>query len=266
MTTSQIFAPNYSRFVDDRGFEIIHFPTDTALRKDLFAEKVEHPSKNNLYIYEALANYLMQPGDILLDPMAGAGSAMWVARKGIKVVLIELSPVFVEQLRVNQSGFTGSISILEGDCRKILPLPGCDHIVFSPPYSNQIKVNKGMAVYEEDKRGIAKGIEAFAADDPGNLGTMTDFWFNQAMTDVYQKCFDSLKPGGAMTFILKDHIVKGERVRVSEHHVRLAVRAGFMPDEWYRREAIGALFGRYNKSKGVGAVEDEDIIIMRRPV
>jgi hypothetical protein len=85
-----------------------------------------------------------------------------------------------------------------------------------------------------------------------------------AMKDVYSKCFISVKPGGTMTFIIKDHIVKGGRVRVTEFHVRLAAQAGFELYEWHKREAIGSLFGHWNKQRGAGAVEDEDIVIMRK--
>lgn len=261
-----MFAPDYSR--NDQGHII--FPTDTALRQKLFTEKVEHPSKNNLYIYDALFHYLMKPGETLLDPMAGSGSAMWIARHGVTVLLIELGDKFLELLRTNKPGFEGNIVLVQGDCRKVMPFPATiDHIVFSPPYANQLKMNKGLVFDAVDAKGehrsILEGMQEFVADVPGNLGLMTDFYFNQAMQDVYRKCYASLKPGGTMTFILKDHYAAKKRVRMTEHHVRMAHRAGFEVFEWHKRVAIGSLFGHWSRLKGVGSVDDEDIVTMKKP-
>jgi hypothetical protein len=263
-----MFAPDCPREIDDEtGHELILFPEDTKLRQGLFHTKVEHPSKNNLYIYDALYEYLMEPGQVVLDPMAGAGSCMWLARHGINVMLIELGDAFYELLQENRIGFEGNISIIHGDCRKILPFPPTiDHMVFSPPYANAIKVNEGMPMYEDEQRSIAEGIRNFVDNKPGNLSNMNDFYFNQAMRDIYKRLFASLKPDGTMTFILKDHYAAKKRVRVTEQHVRMAVWAGFDTFEWHKRRAVGSLFGFYNKQHGAGSVEEEDIVIMKKPL
>lgn len=267
-----MFAEQYPR--NDQGY--ILFPSDRALRQKLYIEKVEHPASNNLYIYDALYEHLMKPGETLLDPMAGSGSAMWLARHGLTVMLIELGDKFLSLLRTNKPGFEGNIILVQGDCRKVMPFPGAiDHIVFSPPYANQLKAGQSATITDEQTgekvtygnyATIRAGMDAFADEDvPGNLGVMTDFYFNQAMQDVYRKCFASLKPGGTMTFILKDHYAARKRVRVSEHHVRMAHLAGFEVFEWHKREAIGSLFGYYNAQHGAGHVDDEDIVICKKP-
>lgn len=253
------FASQYPR--NNEGH--IQFPNDRTLRQDLFLEKVEHPAKNNLYVLDELANHLTNPGDVILDPMAGGGSIMYVAKQR-RVICLEIEPEFIRLLNINKEGFPGSIVVIDGDCRKLLPLAGINAIIFSPPYSNMIKANKGMPQYDEEQRSIAKGIESFV-QHPDNLSKLPDFWFNQAMIEVYQKCFTSLVPGGHMAIIIKDHIVKGKRVAVGTRHSQVAIRLGFELAEWHKREFIGGLFGAYNKKQGLAVVEDEDIIIFRRP-
>ena len=254
------FAEQYPRLADG----IIDIPDDKGLRQALFLRKVEHPAKNNLYLLDAITDYLTKPGDRVLDPMAGGGSTMYVARKDRSVTLIELEPAFVELLYENRPGFTGEITIIPGDCRKILPIPGTfDLIMFSPPYANQLKASKGAAVYDPEQRGIAQGIVDFVTH-PDNLSKLSEFWFNQAMSDVYERCLASLKPTGYMVIIIKDQMRNRERVRYAEQHSRMAMRLGFELAEWHQHKHIGKLWGFYNIKHGIEQVEEEDILMFRR--
>ena len=258
------FAPPYPK--NSQGQWL--FPRDVELRKKLFRERVHHPSHNNLYLLDELAQYLAQPGDIVLDPMAGAGSIMWVARHGIRVWMVELGPYFTDMLEVNRPGFKGDMLIFgKSDCREVLPFPdAAQAVIFSPPYSNELQVRTGHAVYDETVSGAARGIEKFTYKDRRNLGNMKEFQFNQAMQDVYEKCFKSTKPGGALGLIIKDRMEKGRRIGYGVHHVRLATRAGYKLDEWHQREAIGAVFGHFNLKRGIKQITDEHVIVMRKEI
>jgi len=237
VTTDTSFAPDYTR--NEEG--LIMFPDDRSLRRQLFPNKVEHPAKNNLYMLQELVLHLSEPGDIILDPMAGAGSMMWMARHDRKMWLIELQPTYAELQRQNRAAFDGEITLFEGDCRKILPFPPIiQAVIFSPPYSNQIKLND-------------------------NLSKLNDFQFDRAMTDIYRRIFESLKPGGFMCCVIKDQMKKGQRVTFGLQHVRIAIRVGFTTYEWHKRHAIGALFGRYNLKQGIAQVTDEHMLILQKP-
>lgn len=261
MTTRKVFAEQYPR--DEAG--IIQIPDDTDLRQDTYLHKVEHPAKNNMLMLDEIVKYCTEPGALILDPMAGAGSLMYTARLGRSMVLIELEKEFCKLLLLNKQGFTGNITILPGDCRKLLPMPSVfDLIVFSPPYANSIKANTGAAVYDPEKRRIAQGILDFVSH-PDNLSKLNEFMFNRAMKDVYSKCFQSLKPGGWMVIIIKDNIRNDTRVELSLQTVRICAELGFSPTEWYKHKHIGKLWGNYNRNRGVKTVEDEDIIMFRRP-
>lgn len=260
--SAKVFAEQYPR--DETG--IIVIPDDTQLRRDIYLHKVEHPSKNSLYLLDEIVKYCTEPGDLVLDCMAGAGSLMYTARLSRDIVLIELEPKFIELLLENRKGFTGQISILPGDCRKLLPMPAVfDLIVFSPPYANSIKANTGAAVYDPEKRGIALGIVDFVSH-PDNLSRLSEFMFNRAMKEVYSKCHQSLKPGGWMAIIIKDNIRNNTRVELSLQTVRICAELGFSPTEWHKHKHIGKLWGNYNRNRGVMTVEDEDIILFRKPL
>lgn len=259
-----MFADQYPK--NSQGH--ILFPSDRSLRQDIFLEKVEHPAKNNLYMLEEIVKYLTKPGALILDPMAGAGSTMYTARLGRLISLIELEQAFFELLQKNILGFTGHISLEWGDCRDILPMmkqSSVDLVMFSPPYSNQIKANTGLAVYDDEQRSIAQGIRDFVSS-PNNLSILNNFMFDRQMTRIYQLCFNLLKPGGYIAIIIKDQYHAGVRIEFGLMHMKLMSRAGFMPYEWHQREAIGALHGRRNIARGIKQVEDEHILMLRKPL
>lgn len=254
------FAAEYER--NDKG-EIL-FPSDRKLRMELFRHKeVSHPGHNNLYMVDGLVEYLTKPGDSVLDPMAGQGSLMWSARTGRKVVLIELEPMYFEQLRKNQPSFEGDILLLEGDCLTYLPLPPVfTSVIFSPPYSNQFHKGSGRGVETVSDKARA-GVQEFIRTD-GNIGLLDDFMFSRTLKAVYEGCYNSLLPGGSMAIIIKDRMAKGKRVELGKQTVRVATEVGFTLDEWHSREAVGALFGRFNLMRGIEQVTDESIIIFRK--
>ena len=48
--------------------------------------------------------------------------------------------------------------------------------------------------------------------------------------------------------------------------IRKACSHGFLLKDWFRREAIGKLFGYYNIKQGIKQVEEEQIIIFEKPL
>lgn len=263
------FAAKYPK--NEQGH--IVFPSDRALRRKIFLEKVFHPSHNNLYLLDELALYLAKPGDVICDPMAGAGSIMYVARHGLSLYLVELGPYFHEMIIKNKEGFinSGFITAIQGDCREeLLQIEArmgllAQAIIFSPPYANELQVRAGHAVYDKEDTKYGAGIGKFTYDDRRNFSNMKEFFFNRAMSEVYQACFKAVKPGGYCCMIIKDRSLKGQRVGFGVHHFKLAIKAGFEPYEWYQREAIGSLFGHFNLARGIKQITDEHIIILKKP-
>ena len=68
-----------------------------------------------------------------------------------------------------------------------------------------------------------------------------------------------------MSLIIKDRILKGQRVFLGLAAVRVMTEAGFELFEWHMWKPPGSMFVSIKKSKGETVVEDEHIIIMQRP-
>lgn len=266
-----MFASEYP--INDAGH--IVFPDDVQLRKHTF-ERVYHPSHNNLYLYDALLDYLVEDGDVVCDPMAGAGSILYALsqRPRVNGYLIELGPYYFDMLVANYIKLKQPyqwVNMREGDCISLLPLTEkmmgqrARLIIFSPPYANQLKISSGLAVYEKEGTKDSAGIGNFTYEHPANLGNMKQFFFNRAMQKVYDACFKATQVGGHLALIIKDRIDKGQRVGYGVQHAKMAFNAGYDRDtEWFQREAVGKVFGAFNLSRGIKQITDEHIIIFKR--
>lgn len=249
----------------------IIFPDDVSLRRDLFLEKVFHPSHNNLFMLDELAVYLVPEHGWICDPMAGTGSSMYLARRNFQIHLVELGLYFADLIVKNRQGFEGkdNIHFEQGDCTKILNgrIPNLyDLVMFSPPYADQLQVRSGHAVYEKEGTKYGAGIENFTYQHPANLGNMKQFMFNRAMREVYNACYRVTKPGGFLCIIIKDQAKEGLRVGYGVLHTKIAHNVGYKLYEWHQREAIGKIFGYFNIQRGIRQITDEHMIIMQKEV
>tara|TARA_Y100000310_G_scaffold199488_2_gene199449 strand:+ start:115 stop:936 length:822 start_codon:yes stop_codon:yes gene_type:complete len=265
------FADSYERNSDD----LILFPSDVRLRKEMLVNwkdaglEGDHPAKANLYLTLELILHTTEPGQQIMDVTAGAGSVLLGLLKGRDVVAIDIAPHFVDWMRMSvkkvgtvpkPNGVPAASLILQGDCRDYLPLP-VDSIIFSPPYAGAF--NSGGGILSRDKQ-LGAAVEQYR-HDKNNLGNLPNFLFNRAMQEIYHKCFDSLPMGGTLSLIIKDRIKGGVRVHLGLEAVRNMIKAGFEVQEWHRWKPPGSIFVSIKRSKGETVVEDEHIIIMRKP-
>ena len=84
------------------------------------------------------------------------------------------------------------------------------------------------------------------------------------MGKIYQKCWDSLTPGGSLFLIIKD-FYEGKLEKLGYRHIQMLHKTGFVDLEWYQWEAPGTFFKAIHKSQGHRVIEGEHIIIMRKP-
>ena len=104
---------------------------------DLVAERPEGTS-DDIHFTEALAEsvigYASEPGDLVLDPFAGYGTAVMVAeRMGRRGIGIELIP---EHLEIARRRLGGRGKLMVGDARELSRLVDepVDLVLTSPPY------------------------------------------------------------------------------------------------------------------------------------
>ena len=260
------FASEYN--LNEAGW--IKFPADSDYRKRMFPPEVNtHPAKANVYLVQAIIEYVSEPDDILMDIMAGTGTLMVGALVGRSVICIEISEKFhkiqvgaLEFLENIAPGISGMISLVNLPCQTYLPIPDlADHIIFSPQYAGIMKT-KGTDAWNKDT-----GYDfSEYSKNPLNLGTMSEFLWMHEMEKVYAKCFQTLKPGGSMTLIVKDHISAGVRVKLTQMSIDSCIRVGFTWDilESFKWAAPGMPYTAARRAKGIEVVDDEDIVVLRK--
>ena len=267
MTTEVEFAPGFDH--TEEGWVI--FPEDASFRKDIFPPEVMgHPAKANIYMIESILNYVSKPGDIVMDPMSGTGTILVALTMNRGVIAIEIEELYLQlqkqALELMMPGLDNPyVLLLHGDCRKFLPL-NANHIVFSPPYAAILKSNPLKAASTRSLAGSTyeDSIQHYSTS-ADNVGNLSRFLYNQAMEDVYQKCYQSLPSGGTLTVILKDYIEEQKRVFLSDWLQRVCIRAGFDQVDWFKRQSLGTGFLQLWRSRGMETVSDEDIVVFRRP-
>ena len=257
--------------VDENG--LILYPDDSEWRRSIFPEKVfRHPAKANLHIISDVVDYTTEPGDTVMDIMAGTGSIMIAAMRDRRVVCIELEEgyqklLFEGRQRIEElyPDARDIITILCGDCRDFLPIP-VNHILFSPPYSSCMNIRKvrkqkeGADDYlvEQDRQMMEY------SKHPRNLSKLNTFLYNQTMERIYKLCWQSILPGGTLTIIIKDRIENGERVYLSKWVDKVCRGIGFTLFGWFKWKAPGSGFTNIARSQGRLVVDDEDIILYRK--
>lgn len=265
----KVFAPSYPR--DEDG--LIRFPDDSRTRTARMPLKVDHPSHNNIFMYEEIIKFLSEPGDVVCDPMMGAGTALMTTPSDRWLYGVELGPYFHDLLVRNAEILRpDSLTVIKlGDCVEELPKIEAEMggkarlVVFSPPYADQIQMSKGHAIYDKREQGEGTaGIRNYAYDDRRNLGNMKQFQFNRAMRQVYKACWDALLPGGYICVVIKDRIDKGRKVGYGVHHAGLMMKQGFGLYQWHKRYAVGHVFGYWNMQQGIRQITDEHIIMMQK--
>jgi len=258
------FAPQYPK--SDEGWII--FPDDQDFRKSLFVQEVmPHPAKANLYMLQSIIEWVSEPGESIMDITAGTGSIMIASNMGRNVFCVDIEEHYYKLMLESHAKMVHKdvITIVNADCRDLLPLP-ISHIIFSPPYAKQ-RIGKPPKNHQESTRQLA-GTDQDSIDEsqqnPKNLGNLNKFLFNQEMEKIYKLCYQSIIPPGTLTVIIKDYIVNQKRVSLSSWVIRACIRVGFENIGWFKREALGTGFLKLWRSRGMETVDDEDIITFRK--
>lgn len=275
-------------------FELIKWPADAPLRKRLFPdEAMSHPAKAPIPMVMDLVEYLSEPGEMVMDVTSGTGTIMVAADQtywqmhdslGVvqnidkdcrrKVVCIELEDHFhamqrkgLEMLRGRDPQGAELVTLLHGDCREYLPsFENLVHaVIFSPPYAQMISANDSEIARQKLASSRHESVGAQYVASPNNLGRLPTFQYNMEMAKIYKLIYKALKPGGHLCVIIKDLIRGGERVELGRWVVVAMHKAGFEFADWFKRDAPGGGFQEIQRSRGNTTVDDEDLIIGRKP-
>jgi hypothetical protein len=273
--------------------DLLDLGSDLGLRYRYFTRtSLAHPAKLHLGLLAWLVERYTRPGETIADPMAGIGSTAYAALLQRNVVLREIEPPWLAHchenaaLIIRAAGlFAGAIDVGQGDAREGWGFQA-DHIVFSPPYGCANSPHRGSRAswFERRRRLLESGrlsprwtelvqhqddhAGAMAAElfhygqHPAQLGHLRGAAYWTAMEHVYTQTRTSLRPGGYLILIIKDHIRNGQRVRVADQTVALCERLGFRLHARHARKVYPlSLWQRRRKERGEPVVEEEDVLV-----
>ena len=257
------FAPSLPR--NDKGWIIL--PDDVSWRKSLFPDGVmRHLAKLQMYLEQAIYQYVSIPGDTLLDPMGGTGTLMMAALESRSVITLDIEAGYHELQKevyahLLRSHPDMSMCIqLHGNCKLLMPIV-CDHIIFSPPYGQAFKPSKKLTGIVADKYRVNEEEFVRYAQTTGNVGMHNTFLYNRDMQKVYKLCYESLPPGGTMSVVTKDIIEGGERTLFTDWINRVCHQIGFKDLLWIKTLQLGGPWQDIRRSKDLITVDDEDCTI-----
>ena len=266
-----MFAESYPR--DSNGW--ILFPRDTELRRKLQpAEVMEHPAKMNMHLLIEVVKEFTQPGDTITDIFGGVGTTAVAVLMGRNVNLIEIEQHFTDlqnemfanwnadpvtylsavEYDYGRVGLPANLLCINGDNQRVT-YPPTDHMIFSPPYANDLAKLAGGALNKETQ----KSADLYTHSRE-NLGRKNEFFYRQAMGKVYDKVAKAIKPGGTCTITHRDRSRAGRRITFANSIIRELTSRGFSVLDLNKWSAPGTMTQRINAAKGALVINDEDIM------
>ena len=194
-----------------------------VLRKGRYVpEAITHPGKMLPTIARYAINTYTQPGDLVLDPMAGIGTtiveAMHLGRHGIGVEYEARWAALADTnlTLATQHGATGRGEVYVGDSRQLnAALPATARgrvalVVTSPPYGSS---THGHARTPGARRGkVQKVHHRYGASD--NLAYQSDGELADGFTRILAGCRQLLRPGGHVVITARPYRHRGELVDI----------------------------------------------------
>lgn len=186
---------------------------------------LRHPAKFPETLAQEFIEFFTQRGQLVLDPMAGTGSALIAAlRAGRNSFGVELNAHYAT---IAQSVIEQEFALLGGavqglSCRLIQgnamdmgriaaenELAPVNYVITSPPYWDMLHARGAET---QRKRRQTPELDVYYSDDPNDLGNIEDYaTFLTALSGIYTGLKPLLSPGAYLTIIVKN-IKKGGKV------------------------------------------------------
>ena len=157
--------PHTSKYREIPEDRVLSFDATPAFKgwSHLFTEDSKtHPARMNVNLLHWIIDTYTEPGDTVLDPMAGTGStAILAAIAGRDGVAVEYETAFFDMAEANmnkahrQGTFKpkGRMTLIHGDARELSKLlMAADVIVTSSPYGNRLA---DAAVHDGDPQRVS---------------------------------------------------------------------------------------------------------------
>lgn len=180
------------------------------------ASELRHPAKFPDGLARSFIEFFTLPGQWVLDPFAGSGSALVAAREAGRPSLgIELQEEFAsiarERLRKPTAGSApvpAHVVVADGRsvrsvCRA-LGLPPLGLVLTSPPYWDMLRRSRG-GVRSVHQRRRDRGLAQTYSEDPRDLGNVTEYReFVSELTKILRASGSLLDEGRYLVVILQN--------------------------------------------------------------
>ena len=252
------------------------FPRDHHLRRLFFVEQsFTHKARTNLLWLSWLLDRVVEPGNLVLDPMGGTGSILFAAVKGYPTITGELEAhqakiQHANTLKIrNQTLINAPAQDARWDAAKLpLTSQSVPAIVTSPPYydmfSNWNRHSTGRNE-RQDHIGPTGSCYGFHPAQIGNLHVYEKYL--ETMRAVYRECWRVLKPGGTLVLIIGDRVKNKRRVPIVDDTAVLCQANGFTLLEQYNRRTIPSHFRNIHAGKNgdqYPRIEEESALVLRK--
>ncbi len=186
---------------------------------------LRHPAKFPESLAQEFIEFFTKHGQVILDPMAGTGSALVGAlRCGRHSYGIELNPAYTEiaqqvvaeertQLGEAAKGLT--TQVITGNAADFSVfanqhnIPLIDYVITSPPYWNMLHARGAET---QHNRRTTPELDVFYSDDPRDLGNIANYdEFLGKLTQIYVGLRPFLRRGAYLSIIVKN-IKKGGKI------------------------------------------------------
>ena len=186
---------------------------------------LRHPAKFPETLAQEFIEFFTQPGQVVLDPMAGTGSSLVAAlRAGRHSFGVELNPAYAEiarqviqeeRLRLGAAVDGLTAQVITGDAAQLpllarqVSMPVVDYVLTSPPYWDMLHARGAET---QRQRRAAPDVDVFYSTDPNDLGNVPDYeQFLERLSGIYASLKPLLRSGAYLTIIVKN-VKKGGRI------------------------------------------------------
>jgi len=186
---------------------------------------LQHPAKFPETLAQEFIEFFTRKGQVVLDPMAGTGSALIGAlRSGRHSFGVELNPTYAqiareviaqERQRLGENANHLRAEVITGNAVHLPAIieqhgiPLIDYVLTSPPYWDMLHARGAET---QRKRRQTVGLDVFYSQDPEDLGNIADYGlFLKKLCGIYASLKPYLRPGTYLTIIVKN-VKKGGKI------------------------------------------------------
>jgi len=186
---------------------------------------LRHPAKFPETLVQEFIEFFTKAGQVVLDPMAGTGSALIAAlRAGRHSYGVELNPAYAaiarqiiaEERQTLPTPTEPLIAeIIEGNAANFADfaaghgIPVIDYVITSPPYWDMLHARGAQT---QKKRRTDTALDVVYSDDPNDLGNIHNYEvFVERLAAIYENLQPFLRERAYLTIIVKN-VKKGGKI------------------------------------------------------